>query len=132
MHPGRPESRATRLHVAIFRNRSGSPVPDPVVHLAGGPGSSSLEVASYLFSRGFDAILERRDFILLDQRGTGYSQPRLDCPERADLAAGLLGRGLSAVENHQAILDAFRRCRERLAQRGSIFLPITVLRAQQI
>ena len=73
---------------------------------------------SYLFSRGFDVILERRDFILLDQRGTGYSQPRLDCPERADLAAALLDKGLSAVENHQAILDAFRRCRERLAAEG--------------
>src|SRR5688572_23226007 len=114
----RPGSPLIRLHVAIFRNRSGSPVSDPVVHLAGGPGSSSLEVAGYLFSRGLDPILERRDFILFDQRGTGYSQPRLDCPERADLTAALLGRGLSAAENHQEILDAFRRCRERLIAEG--------------
>jgi pimeloyl-ACP methyl ester carboxylesterase len=114
----RPDSPLIRLHVAIFRNRSGSPVPDPVVHLAGGPGSSSLDVASYLFSRGLDAILEQRDFILFDQRGTGYSQPRLDCPERTQLTAALLGGSLSPEQTQEAILDAFRRCRERLTAEG--------------
>src|SRR5512138_146424 len=70
----RPNSRSIRLHVAIFRNRAGIRVSDPVVHLAGGPGSSSLNVAGYLFDHGLGAILEKRDFILFDQRGTGYSQ----------------------------------------------------------
>jgi pimeloyl-ACP methyl ester carboxylesterase len=114
----RPDSQAIRLHVAIFRNRSGSPVPDPVVHLAGGPGSSSLDVASYLFGRGLAAILDRRDFILFDQRGTGYSQPRLDCPERADVTLVLLDGSLAPEQTQQVILDAFRRCRERLTAEG--------------
>ena len=114
----RPDARSIRLHVAIFRNRSGSPIPDPVIHLAGGPGSSSLDVAGYLFSQSLDAILERRDFILFDQRGTGYSQPRLDCPERADVISTLLGGGLSPEQTQQVILDAFRRCRERLLAAG--------------
>jgi pimeloyl-ACP methyl ester carboxylesterase len=104
--------------VAIFRNRSGLPVPDPVVHLAGGPGSSSLQVASYMFGQGLDAILEKRDFILFDQRGTGYSQPRLDCAERTSLTGVLLERGLTAEGSDQIILDAFRRCRDRLAGQG--------------
>ncbi len=90
----RADSPLVRLHVAIFRNRAGLPVPDPVVHLAGGPGSSSLGVAGYMFSQGLDAILDQRDFILFDQRGTGYSQPRLDCPERASVTGILLERGL--------------------------------------
>ena len=34
----RADSPLIRLHVAIFRNRAGIPVADPVVHLAGGPG----------------------------------------------------------------------------------------------
>jgi pimeloyl-ACP methyl ester carboxylesterase len=89
-----------------------------VVHLAGGPGSSSLDVASYLFSRGLDAILEQRDFILFDQRGTGYSQPRLDCPERTNLTATVLGGALSPEQTTQAILDAFHRCRDRLTAQG--------------
>ena len=114
----RPEGRLIRLHMAIFRNRAGITVPDPVVHLAGGPGSSSLEVASYMFSRGLDAILDRRDFILIDQRGTGYSQPRLDCPERGSATGLVLERGVTSEESRQIILDAFRRCRDRLIGEG--------------
>jgi len=56
----------------------------PVVYLSGGPGGSGLD--------DFDAdpqsweypFLEGRELVLLDQRGTGYSQPTLDCPEITD------------------------------------------------
>ncbi|HLO28455.1 MAG TPA: alpha/beta fold hydrolase [Anaerolineales bacterium] len=113
-----PNSPSIRLHLAIFRNRTGSPVPDPVVHLAGGPGSSSLDVADYLFGRGLDAILDRRDFILFDQRGTGHSQPRLDCPERNAITPTLLAGSLSAAVSQQVIVDAFRSCRDRLLAQG--------------
>lgn len=114
----RAGSSLIRLHVAIFRNRNGIPIADPVVHLAGGPGSSSLDVAGYMFGRGLDAILDQRDFILFDQRGTGYSQPRLDCPERVSITGVLLERGLTAAGSDQLILDAFRRCRDRLVGQG--------------
>jgi pimeloyl-ACP methyl ester carboxylesterase len=107
-----------RLHVAIFRNLAGVPVADPVVHLAGGPGSSSLGVAGYMFGQGLDGILAERDFILFDQRGTGYSQPRLDCPERVSVTGTLLERGLIAPGSDQIILDAFRQCRDRLLGEG--------------
>lgn len=114
----RPDGRQIRLHVAIFRNRAGTPAADPVVKISGGPGSSGLDTAGYLLSKGMDAVLDRRDFIVFDQRGTGYSQPRLDCPERTEITAALLGGALSEEESAQAILDAFRRCRERLAAEG--------------
>jgi len=119
-----PENRARtgspsiRLHIAIFQNHSGIPVADPVVHLAGGPGSSSLNVSEYLFNQGLGAVLEKRDFILFDQRGTGYSQPRLDCTERTSITAVLLEGNLSDEEAQLAIQDAFRRCRDRLMAEG--------------
>jgi pimeloyl-ACP methyl ester carboxylesterase len=115
---GRPESPRIRLHVAIFRSRTGLFVPDPVVHLAGGPGSSSLDVAAYMFGQGLDAVLNRRDLILFDQRGTGYSQPRLDCSERETVTPLVLDGSLPPEGIRQAILDAFRRCRERLLAQG--------------
>jgi pimeloyl-ACP methyl ester carboxylesterase len=114
----RPDTPFIRLHVAVFRNRLGYTVPDSVVHLAGGPGSSSLNVAGYMFDQGLDAILDQRDFILFDQRGTGYSQPRLDCPERTSVTGLLLEGGLSSAGSHQLILDAFRQCRDRLMGQG--------------
>ncbi|MGE5250448.1 MAG: alpha/beta fold hydrolase [Bacteroidota bacterium] len=114
----RADSRWLQLHLAIFPNRTGLRRSDAVIHLAGGPGSSSLEEAGYLFERGLGAVLDTRDLILFDQRGTGYSQPRLDCPERQALAPVLLEGHLPVEGNEQVILDAFRRCRDRLLAQG--------------
>jgi pimeloyl-ACP methyl ester carboxylesterase len=114
----RPGSTLIKLHVAVFRSRSEDPANDPVVHLAGGPGSSSLSVAGYILGQGMDAILERRDLILFDQRGTGYSQPRLDCPEREALTPTLLEGNLSSQNEADAIVEALRDCHERLSSEG--------------
>jgi hypothetical protein len=42
----RPDGRTLRLAVAILRSRSDRPRPDPVVFLAGGPGSAALRLAA--------------------------------------------------------------------------------------
>lgn len=114
----RPSGPLIRLHVAIFRSRSDHPAPDPVLYLAGGPGSSALAEADYIFRQGLDSILDRRNFVLFDQRGTGYSQPRLDCPEREALTPDLLAESLTGEEKDGAIVDAFQRCHDRLADGG--------------
>jgi len=114
----RPDSQLIRLHVGIFRNRAGTTNMDPVLKISGGPGSSGLNTAGYLLGKGLDAVLERRDFVVFDQRGTGYSRPRLDCPERLEITPALLGGRLTVEESQQAIIDSFRRCRERLSAEG--------------
>jgi len=114
----RPDTQLISLHVGIFRNESGYANLDPVIKLSGGPGSSGLNTAGYLLGNGMDAVLEQRDFIVFDQRGTGYSRPRLDCPEREAITPLLLGGRLSAEETQLAIIDAFRRCRDRLIAEG--------------
>jgi len=64
-----PGKRTLRLAVAILKSRSASPHPDPVIYLHGGPGGSAISGAS----RWLDHPLrEDRDFILFDQRVTGY------------------------------------------------------------
>jgi pimeloyl-ACP methyl ester carboxylesterase len=113
-----PNSALIQIHVAIFHSIAEGPAPDPVVHLAGGPGSSSLDVAGYLFNQGLGGILNRRDFIFFDQRGTGYSLPRLDCPERDAITPALLNGSLAEDEALQTTIDAFRRCRDRLVSQG--------------
>jgi pimeloyl-ACP methyl ester carboxylesterase len=71
-----------------------------------------------MLGRGLDAVLAQRDLVLFDQRGTGYSQPRLDCPERSAVTPALLDGSLSAEQAQGAIVEAFRRCRERLLAQG--------------
>jgi len=51
--------------------------PDPLVFLNGGPGESATQAAAGL-AHEFASVLEQRDLLLVDQRGTGGSNP-LDC-----------------------------------------------------
>jgi pimeloyl-ACP methyl ester carboxylesterase len=54
------------------------PAPDPVLYLEGGPGGSALSsVDGWVES----IVRQNHDLILLDQRGTGYSLPSLNCIE---------------------------------------------------
>ncbi len=79
-----PQSPDIQLAVAILY------APDyqagaenaPVIYLAGGPGGSAIDdFAADPAGWGEYPFLRTRDLILLDQRGTGHSQPTLDCPE---------------------------------------------------
>ena len=50
---------------------------DPLVFLAGGPGQSAVDVAG-MINTAFRPVRANRDIVLIDQRGTGGSQP-LSC-----------------------------------------------------
>jgi pimeloyl-ACP methyl ester carboxylesterase len=70
--------RTIELKVAVLPAVSRSPEPDPLFFLAGGPGQSATE--SYpIIHNAFARVNQRRDIVLVDQRGTGSSNP-LDCP----------------------------------------------------
>lgn len=110
-----PDSRTIRLAVAILKSRSEDPAPDPVVYLAGGPGGSALGEAGLGFGSPF---LDDRDFILLEQRGTRYSEPWLDCPELDVVIVDNLGQALSFEEEMALKVEAAIQCRDRLLGGG--------------
>ncbi len=70
-----------RLAVAVYYSVSDTPAPDPVIYLSGGPGGSAVEPISTVYADFIRPILEERDFIVFDQRGTGNSKPALACPD---------------------------------------------------
>jgi pimeloyl-ACP methyl ester carboxylesterase len=89
------ENRATQsgrtldLQLAIIPALSRSPAPDPLFLLAGGPGQAATETYP-LLAPALAQINQKRDIVLVDQRGTGRSHP-LRCPEledKADLPIG--------------------------------------------
>lgn len=86
----RGEGRTIDLQVVVIPALSASPAPDPVFFLAGGPGQAASQIAG--FSLGIaDRLHEKRDFVLVDQRGTGRSHP-LFCetpPDDAPIAERL-------------------------------------------
>ena len=72
-----PHSRRIGLRLAIARSDAQVPATDMAVLLAGGPGEAATE-AWVLEAPAFADVRKHRDVVLLDQRGTGQSNP-LSC-----------------------------------------------------
>jgi pimeloyl-ACP methyl ester carboxylesterase len=89
-----------RLELAILtlKARTDTPLPDPILFLQGGPGGAALETIDYWQDLPWR---DERDIILVDQRGTGYSEPDLKCTELYEI---------------DDLLRAVEACRSRLAR----------------
>jgi pimeloyl-ACP methyl ester carboxylesterase len=107
LDPAAPQGRLIALHVAVLPAMARNKHPDPIVFLAGGPGQSAIALAPQL-ARQFARSQNRRDLILVDQRGTGRSAP-LDCGD--DNPARPVRDSEPAVQ-----LRELAACRARLQQ----------------
>ncbi len=113
----RRDSRLIQLHVAIIRTTNPEPAPDPVVYLAGGWADPTLADLAHVLP-GFEQVLTSRDLIVFDQRGVGYSEPSLDCPEiPAQLYEDALAH-VSAPIRAKDYTEAARTCHDRLVGTG--------------
>lgn len=74
-------SHTIKLAVAVYHSKSANPEPDPVIFLQGGPGAEAVTLAAYAYDYLVTPFLKDRDFIVFDQRGTGLSEPSLECEE---------------------------------------------------
>lgn len=77
---GVPENRAKAggrqiaLALVVFPGRSPSAKADPLFGVAGGPGAASTRLA-LAYPRLYDMLQNDHDIVLVDQRGTGDSNP---------------------------------------------------------
>jgi pimeloyl-ACP methyl ester carboxylesterase len=81
-----PAGRTISLKLAVLPAISRTSEPDPLFLLAGGPGQAATEAFSPILAT-FYRINQKRDLVLIDQRGTGANNPLScpDLPEEADL-----------------------------------------------
>ena len=79
LNPAEPQGPQMELHYAVLPALARNKKPDPVVFFAGGPGQSAMSLAGSV-SRLMARVSNRRDLVLIDQRGTGRSAP-LQCEE---------------------------------------------------
>ena len=93
--------RKIALNIMVLPALAAKPAPDPWFALAGGPGQSAVE--AYPLAGYTAKVRELRDAVLVDQRGTGQSNP-LQCK-------------LQSLEDAQAVLgepyslEKIRECR---------------------
>ena len=80
----------------------------PIFFIAGGPGASGI--GSFASNAEWLLPLRRRgDLILVEQRGTGFSRPRLDCAERWDLSIKAPLKRSQLIETARERFAACRR-----------------------
>lgn len=92
-------NQTIELYFAQIKSASNDPLPYASIYLAGGPGGNGVEWADW-----YQVLLSQSDLLLLDQRGTGLSNPSLNCPE------------LEGGEADQ--LEATQACHDRLVGEG--------------
>lgn len=76
-NPDDPEGRRIELNIQRLPAISPLAAADPLFILTGGPGQAATEFADYVAPL-FRDVRKKRDIILVDQRGTGESNP-LNC-----------------------------------------------------
>lgn len=74
-----PENReqpdkTIELNIAVIQSTSKEKLEDPLLLLAGGPGQGAVDTFASIV-RGFKSLIPNRDLVLVDQRGTGASNP---------------------------------------------------------
>ena len=79
LDPAKPQGVQIDLHVAVLPALARNKLPDPVFFFAGGPGQSAISLAGRVGGLT-GRFLNRRDVVLIDQRGTGQSAP-LQCDD---------------------------------------------------
>ena len=104
-NPQEPDGNKIKLHVALATAVSRTPKSDPLFFFAGGPGQAASE-AYVVMQPILEKIRKERDIVLIDQRGTGQSNP-LKCPaEETDTFASSL--------DMEKVTEWIRKCLEQL------------------
>lgn len=114
-----PKSKTIKLAVGIFKPVKTPAQPDPVILLQGGPGGGGLQdFAPFMDKDLRGQFAPNRDLILIDQRGTGYSQPSLACPEEFKQAEDTASQNLTREKVVQLEVQVMQQCYNRLKQAG--------------
>jgi pimeloyl-ACP methyl ester carboxylesterase len=111
-----PDAGRFNLAVVVIKSEQQPSWPEPVVYINGGPGSPLTVYAAY---QARTPYAPRRDLILVDQRGTGRSEPSL-CPdlERKLLDANFAIAASAADDAIAARQAVYLACRDQAIGRG--------------
>lgn len=113
------DANSSDISVAILRLPAISPVADadPLFLIQGGPGGSSIDMASQIHSF-FADVRKNRDLVFVDQRGTGKSNP-LRCEQ-----APVENLKLSETEQIEKYLALIKTCAEKYQHNAAFYTTV--------
>jgi pimeloyl-ACP methyl ester carboxylesterase len=109
------ERGKVQLPVVIIPSKSQPAEADPIVYMAGGPGANAIAQAQDLVNVGLN---QKRNLIIMNQRGVAYTVPDLACPEIDRAYAEALGLPSDSHAANIAHVAATKACRDRLTAAG--------------
>lgn len=112
-----PDGETIRLHVGVFTTEVTPADAVPLVYLEGGPGGAALDGAALGWSTIWAPLADEMPVVIFDQRGTGQSEPGLQCSEVDEVNAELLDE-LDEEVAEAAFDEAFEGCFDRLRSDG--------------
>src|SRR5258708_10801927 len=114
----KPTKQTVRLAVGIFK-AAHKTANDPIVFLDGGPGGAALKAMVAVGALdSFDLMTFGRDLIIIDQRGTGYSEPSLACPGYSDVIYAHSSDGITSIGANNDLTTALQTCHDTLIKNG--------------
>ncbi|MCZ2835877.1 alpha/beta hydrolase [Modestobacter sp. VKM Ac-2985] len=116
-----PGAGTVSLAFGVVAAAADDPAEHPLVYLAGGPGQGALEFVPLAFGELYEPLAQERDLILLDQRGTGLTEPSLACEEYSSWVRESLGSDEPVEELAAQATAALDECRQRLVDEGVDF-----------
>ena len=103
--------RKIGLKIVVLPAKAPDVEPDPLVFLAGGGVAPATRYAGFL-NGALPGLRLHRDILLIDQRGSGGSNP-LDCELSTDPAD-------AEYRDEARFLEAVRRCRKELERKADL------------
>ena len=106
----RPDGRKVSLNIVLVPATAPGKAREAVTFFGGGPGQAATDFGGWVAS-GWAAARDTRDFVFVDQRGTGKSS-RLDCPLRNAADPQSYIDGFISAPLAAACLDSLSRERD--------------------
>jgi pimeloyl-ACP methyl ester carboxylesterase len=107
---GKPDGRVVNLPVVIFKSSNPNPAPDPLIYLPEGGGYSQLHNYDVLLEKFGEAALEKRDFIIFNQRGSELTMPHIFCADYDEFIWDTYQTGWSLLEFNLAVMSFWHTC----------------------
>ncbi len=105
-----PSGKKIKLAIAVLKAKEIDKSNDPVLFIEGGPGAGGIEG---IWTWIDHPLRDKSDIILVDVRGTGYSEPRL-CPELGKQFLEILAKDQSPQEDEAQKSFAAYECKRDL------------------
>lgn len=109
----KPTERKISLAVAVIKSHVKTK-NEPVVFIQGGPEANTLEGISFWTNH---ALRKNHDIILMDLRGTGFSEPKL-CPDLGKKFFQILSKNQSDQQDVQDKVKVSLECRQDMIDKG--------------